>query len=80
LGLAYRFRGSVNFYQSRKEYGSIQEGMVQEELRVLHLHLKATPTPTGPHLLKVPLPGLSIYKPSFCPACVFVLTSFDDEQ
>jgi hypothetical protein len=59
--------------------------MVQEELRVLHLHLKAasrilvsrqyyeglkahthsdTPTPTGPHLLIVPLPGPSIYKPS----------------
>jgi hypothetical protein len=26
---------------SRQEYGSIQAGMVQEELRVLHLHLKA---------------------------------------
>jgi hypothetical protein len=26
---------------SRKEHGSIQAGMVQEELRVLHLHLKA---------------------------------------
>ena len=74
--------------------------MVQEELRVLHLHLKAakwktdfqaamvrvlkptptvthllqqghtysnraTPTPTGPHLLIVPLPEPSIYKPSW---------------
>jgi hypothetical protein len=27
---------------SRQEHGSIQAGMVQEELRVLHLHLKAT--------------------------------------
>jgi hypothetical protein len=26
---------------SRKEHGNIQAGMVQEELRVLHLHLKA---------------------------------------
>jgi hypothetical protein len=70
---------------SRWEQGSILAGIVQEELRVVHLHLKAasgrlasrqldeglkahthsdTPTPTGPHLLKVPLPGKSIYKPS----------------
>jgi hypothetical protein len=41
LGLAYRFRGSVCYHQGIKEYGSIQSGMVQEELRVLHLHLKA---------------------------------------
>jgi hypothetical protein len=27
---------------SRQEHGSIQAGMVQEELRVLHLYLKAT--------------------------------------
>jgi hypothetical protein len=26
---------------SRQEHGSIQAGMVQEEMRVLHLHLKA---------------------------------------
>jgi hypothetical protein len=26
---------------SRREHGSIQSGIVQEELRVLHLHLKA---------------------------------------
>ena len=26
---------------SRWEYGSVQAGMVQEELRVLHLHLEA---------------------------------------
>ena len=26
---------------SREEYGSVQAGIVQEELRVLHLHLKA---------------------------------------
>jgi hypothetical protein len=88
---------------SRWEHGSIQTGVVQAELRVLHLHLKVasgrlnsrqlglkahthsdTPTPTRPRLLQqghtssdkghahsnkatpliVPLPGLSIYKPS----------------
>jgi hypothetical protein len=27
---------------SRQEYGNIQAGMVQEKLRVLHLHLKAS--------------------------------------
>ena len=27
---------------SRQEYGSIQAGMVQEEMRILHLHLKIT--------------------------------------
>jgi hypothetical protein len=26
---------------SRRDHGSIQAGLVQEELRVLHLHLKA---------------------------------------
>jgi hypothetical protein len=40
LGLAYRFRGSVHYHQSRK-HGSIQAGMMQMELRVLLLHLKA---------------------------------------
>ena len=65
---------------SRWERGSVQVGMVQEELRSLHLHLNATsrilasrqlaqahgdtPTPTRPCLLIVPLPGPSIYKPS----------------
>ena len=70
---------------SRQEHGSIQAGMVQEELRVLYLNLKAVnriltsrklgmrvlkPTSTvthlhtRPYLLIVPLPGLSIYKPS----------------
>ena len=76
---------------SRWEHGSIQAGLVQEELRVLRLHLKSatrilasrqlgwvlkliptlntysnkvTPTPTGPQLLIVLLPGPSIYKPS----------------
>jgi hypothetical protein len=37
LGLAYRFRGS-----SRQEHGSIQAGMALQELRALHLVLKAT--------------------------------------
>ena len=40
LGLAYRFR--VSPLSSRLEHGSIQAGMVKEELRVLHLHLKAS--------------------------------------
>jgi hypothetical protein len=39
MGLAYRFRGSLHYHQGRK-HGSIQAGMVQEELTVLHLHLK----------------------------------------
>jgi hypothetical protein len=34
--LAYRFRGSIHYHQGR-EHGSVQAGMVQEELRVLHL-------------------------------------------
>jgi hypothetical protein len=37
LGLAYRFSP----LSSRWNHGSVQVGMVQEELRVLHLHLKA---------------------------------------
>jgi hypothetical protein len=70
---------------SRQEHGSIQAGMVQVQMKVLYLHLKATIrilsswqlgwhlkahthsamlTPTRPHLLIVPLPRLSIYKPS----------------
>jgi hypothetical protein len=36
--LAYRFSSSS---PSRWEYGYIQAGMVQEELRVLYLYLKA---------------------------------------
>jgi hypothetical protein len=40
LGLAYRFRDSDHYHQGRK-HGSIQAGMVQEELRVLRLHLRA---------------------------------------
>jgi hypothetical protein len=41
LGQAYRFRGSVHCHHDGK-HGSVQAGMVQEELRVLHLVLKAT--------------------------------------
>jgi hypothetical protein len=40
LELDYRFRGSVHNHQGRK-HGSIQAGMMQEELRVPHLQLKA---------------------------------------
>jgi hypothetical protein len=62
---------------SRWEHGSIQAGMVQVELRVLHLHLKAAmrldeglkahvysdiPISTRPHLQIVLLPGPSIFK------------------
>ena len=39
LGLAYSFRGSVHYHHGGK-HGRGQIGMVQEELRVLHLHLK----------------------------------------
>jgi hypothetical protein len=41
MELVYRFRGSVQL-SSRQEHGKFQAGMVQAELRVLHLHLKAT--------------------------------------
>jgi hypothetical protein len=77
LGLTYRFIGSVCYHLGRK-HGSIQAGMVQEELRVLHLVLKATRgkllfflkthphsdtlPPARPHLPKVLLPGSSIFK------------------
>ena len=40
---------------SRQEHGSIQAGMVQEKLSVLHLYLKAKdlkPMPTVTHLLQ----------------------------
>jgi len=40
LGLANRFRG-FSPLSSRWERGNVQAGMVQEELRILHLHLKA---------------------------------------
>jgi hypothetical protein len=41
LGLTYRFRGSVHYHHGKK-HGSIQADMVlEEELRTLHLDLKA---------------------------------------
>ena len=41
LGLAYSFRGLVHYHHGRK-HGSMQADMVLEkELRVLHLDLKA---------------------------------------
>jgi hypothetical protein len=46
LGLAYRFRGSVHSHHIRK-HDSIQAGMVLEELRVPHLHLKGNQEDTG---------------------------------
>jgi hypothetical protein len=43
LGLAYRFRGSVHYYQDGSmatlRQAGRQAGKVQEELRVLLLHL-----------------------------------------
>ena len=41
LGLADSFRGSVHYHHGGKR-GGIQAGMVQEELRVLHLDLQAS--------------------------------------
>ena len=40
MALAYRLRHLVQYHQDRK-HGSIQAGLVLEELRVLHLVLKA---------------------------------------
>jgi hypothetical protein len=40
VGLAYSFRGSVHYHHGRK-HGSLQADMVLEELRALHLVLKA---------------------------------------
>jgi len=40
IGVALRVQ-RFTASSSRQEHGSIQAGMVQEELRVLHLHLKA---------------------------------------
>jgi hypothetical protein len=40
LGLSYTFRSSVHYHQGRK-HGSIQAGMVLEELRVPQLVPKA---------------------------------------
>jgi hypothetical protein len=40
MELTYKFRGSVHYHQGGNT-GSIQAVMVQEELRLLHLHLKA---------------------------------------
>jgi hypothetical protein len=65
LGLAYRFRSSVNYHHGRK-HGSIQPDMVLgKELKVLHLDLRqlketefeaarrtvSLPTPTVIHFL-----------------------------
>jgi hypothetical protein len=37
----YRFRGSVHYHQSRSMAGSRQSCMVQEELIIITIHLKA---------------------------------------
>jgi hypothetical protein len=45
------------------EYGSIQAGMMQEELRVLHLHLKAARRLTASHVVRrrvlLPIPTVA---------------------
>jgi hypothetical protein len=42
LELAYRFRGSVHYYHGRK-HGSIQaDVLLEKELGILHIDLKAT--------------------------------------
>jgi hypothetical protein len=41
MGLAYRFRGYVHYHQGGNMAASRQAWLVQKELRVLHLHLKA---------------------------------------
>ena len=49
LELAYRFRVPIYYHHGRK-HGSIQAGMVLEELRVLHLHPKARSRLSHRHL------------------------------
>jgi hypothetical protein len=58
MGLAYSFIDSGHYHHGGK-HGSAQTDMVLEDLRVLYLDPKAgkaTPIPTRPHLLIVPLP------------------------
>jgi hypothetical protein len=56
LRLAYMFRDSV-CYNHGRNYGSIQVGMVLDELRILHLDLKASRGDWNPQTArrKVPL-------------------------
>ena len=43
LGLDYRLRGACNHYHQVRKPGSVQTGVaLEEELRGLYLHLKAT--------------------------------------
>jgi hypothetical protein len=41
IGAGLKVQRFSPLLSSRQEHGSIQAGIVQEELRVLHLHLKA---------------------------------------
>jgi hypothetical protein len=41
LGLAYSFRGLVHYHHCRKHGGMQADMVLEEELRVLHLGLKA---------------------------------------
>jgi hypothetical protein len=68
LGLAYRFRGSVHYHHGRK-HGSIQADMVLEkELRVLHLVLKANRRKTvsriGRRRISKPYPQSDTHTPT----------------
>jgi hypothetical protein len=42
LGLAYSFRGLIHYHLSRKHGGIQADIVLEKELRVLHLDLKAT--------------------------------------
>jgi hypothetical protein len=42
LGLAYRFRGSVHYHHSKKNVSVQADTVLEKELRVLYLVLKAT--------------------------------------
>jgi hypothetical protein len=50
--LSYSFKGSVHYHHSRK-HGSVQAGVVLNELRVLHLDLKAARKRLSPHWVEL---------------------------
>ena len=57
MGLDYRFRGSVYYHQDGSM--TVQASMVQEELRILCLHLKATRKRLGSTQLLKPMPTVT---------------------
>ena len=63
--------GGAESFMSSSEGCSQNTGFQEARMRDLKVHTqchtysnKAMPTPTGPYLLILPLPGPSIYKPS----------------